>query len=53
MALRFDGQVVAVTGAGSGLGKAYAIALAAAGAHVVVNDIGASLQGEGSNSQVR
>lgn len=38
-----EGRVAIVTGAGQGLGKSYAIALAAAGALVVVNDIG---QGE-------
>jgi NAD(P)-dependent dehydrogenase (short-subunit alcohol dehydrogenase family) len=35
---RFDGQVVAVTGAGGGLGRSHALLLAAEGAHVVVND---------------
>lgn len=42
-----DGRTVIVTGAGRGLGRAYALAFAAEGANVVVNDIGASLDGAG------
>jgi len=38
-AVRLDGTVAAVTGAGRGLGLAYATALAGAGAAVVVNDV--------------
>jgi NAD(P)-dependent dehydrogenase (short-subunit alcohol dehydrogenase family) len=36
----FDGRTVLVTGAGHGLGRAFALHLGAAGANVVVNDIG-------------
>ena len=41
------GKVAVVTGAGGGVGRGIALAMAAAGAKFVVNDIGASLHGEG------
>jgi NAD(P)-dependent dehydrogenase (short-subunit alcohol dehydrogenase family) len=48
----FAGQAVIVTGAGRGLGRLYAIDLASRGAQVVVNDIGTSMGGEGSDASV-
>src|SRR4051812_16539603 len=44
-----DGRVVIITGAGRGLGRAHALAFAAEGAKVVVNDIGAELDGSGGS----
>ncbi len=44
------GKVAVVTGAGGGIGRGIALALAAAGARVVVNDIGVSLSGEGGDA---
>ena len=46
---KLDGKVVVVTGAGGGIGRDIALAAAREGASVVVNDIGASLQGDGQD----
>lgn len=43
-------KVVVVTGAGGGIGRDIALAMAREGARVVVNDIGASLSGEGRDA---
>ena len=43
-------KVVVVTGAGGGIGRDMALALAAEGARVVVNDIGTSTTGEGTDA---
>jgi NAD(P)-dependent dehydrogenase (short-subunit alcohol dehydrogenase family) len=48
----FEGQVVIVTGAGRGLGQLYAMEVARRGGSVVVNDLGGTMHGEGSDSSV-
>lgn len=45
-----EGKVVVVTGAGGGIGRDIALAMAKNGARVVVNDIGAALDGAGGSA---
>ncbi|HUV09777.1 MAG TPA: SDR family oxidoreductase [Acidimicrobiia bacterium] len=47
-----DGTTIAVTGAGRGIGRAVALACAAAGANVIVNDYGVSIDGSDPSSEV-
>ena len=49
MASSLQDKAVIVTGSGSGIGQAIAIAMADEGAKVVVNDLGSSTRGEGSD----
>src|SRR5262249_8855897 len=49
-----DGKVAVVTGSGSGIGRGVALGLAAAGASVVVNDYGVTVDGgDPTNARVR
>lgn len=49
--LGFEGKVVVITGAGGGLGREHALEFARRGARVVVNDLGAALDGSGEGAK--
>jgi NAD(P)-dependent dehydrogenase (short-subunit alcohol dehydrogenase family) len=52
MARLCEGRVAIVTGAGRGLGREHALLLAAHGAKLVVNDIGANVDGTGKDDSL-
>jgi NAD(P)-dependent dehydrogenase (short-subunit alcohol dehydrogenase family) len=45
-----DGRIVVITGAGRGIGREHALEFASQGAKIVVNDLGAEVDGSGSSA---
>ena len=50
MAGKLDGKTAIITGAGRGIGREVALRFASEGARVIVNDLGVSVAGEGSDN---
>jgi len=44
-----DGRVAVVTGSGRGIGREFALSMAREGANLVINDVGVSLDGQGTD----
>ena len=44
-----DGRVAVVTGSGRGIGREFALSMASEGANLVINDVGVSLDGQGTD----
>ena len=49
MSIKLEGKTALVTGAGRGIARGIAVLMAREGAKVVVNDLGGSIEGEGSS----
>ena len=43
-----DGRVAVITGSGRGIGREFALSMAREGASIVINDVGVSLDGQGT-----
>ncbi|HBP29615.1 SDR family NAD(P)-dependent oxidoreductase [Advenella sp. FME57] len=50
--MNFEGQVALITGSGRGLGLAYARCIGQLGAKVLIQDLGADINGDGQDPQV-
>ena len=44
-----DGRVAFITGSGRGIGREFALSMASEGANLVINDVGVSLDGQGTD----